>query len=125
MLRLARIMVALLGASIASRASAQVTGYALNHFDLSERGSEWFSTDSLDLRGHGRPALGVVGEWAFRPLVVNNADDEYQRSIVRNQFVLHPGFSLVLWERLRLAADLPVQAYADGNSVRLGRTLYP
>jgi outer membrane protein OmpA-like peptidoglycan-associated protein len=118
----ALLTLALLG--LATRAQAQQSGYALNHLDLSERGSEWFSTDSLDLRGTARPALGVVGEWAYRPLVVVDANDEHQRSIVRNQFVLHPGISLVLADRLRLAVDMPIQAYADGFRATLSGTTY-
>jgi OOP family OmpA-OmpF porin len=118
----ALMTLALLG--FATRAQAQERGYAINHFDLSERGSEWFSTDSLDLRGRVRPALGVVGEWAFRPLVLHDAQDEHLGSIVRNQFVLHPGISLVLFDRLRLAADMPVQAYADGFRLTLAGNTY-
>jgi OOP family OmpA-OmpF porin len=118
----ALVVLTLLG--LASAAHAQQRGYAINHLDLSERGSEWFSTDSLDLRGHLRPALGIVGEWAFRPLVAHDGNGNYVSSIVRNQFVLHPGISLVLWDRLRLAADMPVQAYADGHSVTIGTTTF-
>jgi hypothetical protein len=36
----------------------------------------------------------------------------------RRCFVLHPGISLVLAERLRLAVDIPIQAYADRNARR-------
>jgi outer membrane protein OmpA-like peptidoglycan-associated protein len=109
---------------LAPLAHAQERGYSIDHFDLSERGSEWFATDSLDLRGHARPALGIVGEWAFRPLVVYDENGDFVSAIVRNQFVLHPGASLVLWERLRLAIDLPIQAYADGFAVRIGDTRF-
>ncbi|MET0387817.1 MAG: transporter, partial [Polyangiales bacterium] len=108
---------ALLGCVASAR--AQEPGYSLNQLDVSERGSEWFTTDSLDLRGHVRPAIGIVGEWAFRPLVVEDTEGDYRRAIVRNQFVLHPGASLVLFDRLRLAVDIPIQAYADGRSITL------
>jgi OOP family OmpA-OmpF porin len=124
MQRLAGVAIALVLLGLVARVRAQEHGYALNHLDLAERGSEWFATDSLDLRGHIRSALGVVGEWAYRPLVIANAAHKLQRSIVRNQFVLHPGVSFILWDRLRLAADLPVQAYADGHNARLGSTRF-
>jgi OOP family OmpA-OmpF porin len=103
----------------ARSAHAQWPGYSINQLAVPERGSEWFSTDSLDLRGQLRPAIGVVGEWAYRPLVAHDPAGNYLRSVVRNQFVLHPGASLVLWDRLRVAFDLPVQAYADGKSIVL------
>ena len=45
-------------------------GFAVDRFDPSERGSEWFILDSLDLRGHKRiTAGGVVGAWSYKPLV--------------------------------------------------------
>lgn len=112
--------------AIVQPASAQQRGYSLNLLELSERGSEWFSADSLDLRGKVRPAVGLVGEWAYRPLTARNADGEYLRSIVRNQFVLHPGASLVLLDRIRLGLDVPVQAYADGKAATVaGTTVAP
>ncbi|HEY2733788.1 MAG TPA: hypothetical protein VGI70_07370, partial [Polyangiales bacterium] len=118
----ASVLAVLMLSAIASSVQAQQRGWSINHLDLSERGSEWFSTDSLDLRGHLRPAIGIVGEWAFRPLVAYDQNDKYVQAIVRNQFVLHPGASLVLWDRLRVALDVPVQAYADGRAVTIGTT---
>jgi OOP family OmpA-OmpF porin len=111
----------LLGALLSSSAHAQQSGdFALNHFDPSERGSEWFVLDSLDLRGAMRPAAGLVGDWGNRPLVVYNGDDSVQSVVVRNQGTLHAGASLVLWERLRLGLNVPVQIYAEGDRGRLG-----
>jgi OOP family OmpA-OmpF porin len=115
-------VVASLGFALSAHAQQQ--GYSINHFDVSERGSEWFATDSLDLRGEVRPAIGVVGEWAYRPLVVARSDGDTVRAIVRNQFVLHPGASLVLFDRLRLAVDLPIQAYADGHAATVAGVGY-
>ena len=109
----------------ASEARAQTTGFSVNHFDPSERGSEWFALDTLDIRGHVRPAIGVVGEWAYRPLVVTNSDGKILRSIVRDQGVAHIGASLVLWERLRLGLDVPVQVYADGHAAQVNGIVYP
>ena len=57
-----------------ARAQATANGFALDRFNPSERGSEWFALDSLDLRGDRRPAIGVVGEFADSPLVIYNAD---------------------------------------------------
>jgi len=102
-------------------ALAQTSGnFSVNHFKPSERGSEWFALDSLDLRGSLRPAIGIVGDWAARPLVVYNGDGSLQSSVVRNQATLHAGASLVLWERLRVAFDAPIQIYADGHRGNLG-----
>ena len=108
----------------ASPANAQATGFSVNHFDPSERGSEWFVLESLDLRGHLRPAIGVVGDWGFRPLVETDANGHILHSVVLNQIVVHPGASLVLWDRLRLGLDVPVQVYADGHPAVIGGVTY-
>lgn len=54
-------------ARVTTSASAQTTadGFALDRFNPSDRGSEWFALDSLDLRGSGRLAIGLVGELAI------------------------------------------------------------
>ena len=108
--------------AFATEASAQQVGgnFSVNHFNPSERGSEWFVLDSLDLRGSLRPVVGVVGDWAARPLVVYNGDGSLQSSIVRNQATLHAGASVALWERVRLGLDAPLQIYADGQRGDLG-----
>ena len=49
-------------------------GFALDRFNPSERGSEWFSEDTLDLRRDPGGAVGIVGELAIRPLVLYNTD---------------------------------------------------
>lgn len=101
-----------------NRSSAQqAEGYALNILDAAPRGSEWFASESLDLRGHGRVSLGLASDWSHRPLVAANASGLRARAIVRNQLFLQPGASVILWERLRLALDVPVLLYGDGNTV--------
>ena len=75
MLRQARIgsLLAVMVASLTSVAEAH-EGFGLNRFDPSERGSYWFSADSLDLRGQNRWALGVVADWAHEPLVLTDEE---------------------------------------------------
>ena len=107
-----------------SYAQGQSAGFSVNQLDPSERGSDWFVLESLDLRGHMRPAIGVVGDWAYRPLVATDANGNFVRSIIRDQLFIYPGASLVLWERLRLAVNLPVQLFSDGNSAVLAGSTY-
>jgi outer membrane protein OmpA-like peptidoglycan-associated protein len=116
--------VAVITLALPASVEAQQRGYSLNTFNASERGSEWFAADSLDFRGDLRPAVGLVGEWAYRTLVSKRADGKIRRSVVRNQFVLHPGVSLVIRERLRLGLDVPLQAYADGKGSTIGDTTF-
>jgi OmpA-OmpF porin, OOP family len=105
-------------------ARAQEHGFALDHFNPSERGSEWFAADTLDMRGHLRPALGLVGSWSYRPLVARDENDKAERSIVRNQFTLHLGGSLIISDRWRVGLNVPLQAYADGKAVTVGDISY-
>lgn len=109
---------------VAQAQTSSPQGFAVNHFDPSERGSEWFALDSLDLRGNLRPALGIVGEWAYRPLILTDGNGNLIKSIVRDQAFLHVGGNVVLFDRLRVGADVPVMVYADGHTAVAGGTTY-
>jgi len=87
-----------LALALSARAAfAQATGFALDRFDPSERGSDWFTVESMDFRGHLRPAAGLVGEWAHKPLVVYGPDGTEHAALVNDQFVLHAGGALIAW----------------------------
>ena len=112
-------------ATTPSRAQSTAYGFSLDRFNPSERGSEWFALDSLDMRGNLRPAIGLVGELAVNPLVLYNADGSTRATPVSDQLILHPGASLVLWDRLRVGFDLPIAAYQNGSGGTVGGTTYP
>jgi outer membrane protein OmpA-like peptidoglycan-associated protein len=103
-------------AGVARDGRAQAQGFALDAFDTSERGSDWFSVESLDLRGSWRPAIGVVMDGAYRPLVIYAPDGTVRESVVRNQIFANAGAALVLWDRLRLGVNVPVAVFQDGHS---------
>lgn len=104
-------------AVVAAPAPAEAQGgFALNRFDPSERGSQWFVLDSLDMRGHLRPAAGVIGDWGYKPLVVYNADGSERGAIVEHQLFAHIGASLVAWNRVRGAFNLPIALYQTGDA---------
>jgi OmpA-OmpF porin, OOP family len=117
------LTVTLTFAGLARDARAQAQGFAVDPFDPSERGSDWFSVESLDLRGKVRPAIGVVMDGAYRPLVIDS-DGKLEESVIRNQIVGNVGASLVLWDRLRLAFNLPVAVFQDGNQGVIGGVTY-
>lgn len=112
--------VVLAGLLAASSASAQQAGFAVDRFEPSERGSDWFTLDSLDLRGSARPAFGVVGDYNVRPLVIYDGNGNIKESVVRNQFILHAGAAFVFLNRFRIAADMPFQIFADGHQGTVG-----
>lgn len=99
-------------------------GFALNRFDPSERGSEWFALDSVNEAGHLRPAFGLVVDYARKPLVLIDADDEDVAGIVDNQLYAHLGGSLIIWDRLRLGLNVPLLLVNNGVGGVLAGTNY-
>ena len=106
------------------RAQAQERGFALNRLDASDRGSDWFTTESLDFRGHLRGAAGVVNDGAYRPLAIYNDDGTVRSSIVNDQIVTHLGGALILHDRFRVSMSLPVILYQGGSSGSLQGETY-
>src|SRR5262249_46811971 len=75
------------------------------------------------LRGHLRPALGIIGDWAYKPLVLYRGDEEVAR-IVEDQIFVHVGGALVLFDRLRLGVNLPLLVYSKGESGTVSNTSF-
>lgn len=115
-LRLASVL-SLLALTPLARAQSRAQGFALDRFEPSERGRDWFAADSLDLRGRAKPALGVIMAWSHNPLVTYDAaTGDRVGAVVANQWIAHAFGSLTLMDRLRISADLPVIAYQDGTA---------
>ncbi|HEY6881288.1 MAG TPA: OmpA family protein [Polyangiales bacterium] len=114
----------LLSLLAAHSVAAQQGGFALDRFEPSERGSEWFALDTLDLRGHLRPAIGLVADYGYKPLVIYDAAGKEVGPLIEHQLFLHLGASLVLWDRLRLAASLPFSPLVSANDSLVGRERY-
>ena len=119
-----RVAGALALGALAWRAEAQTTGFAIDRFEPSERGSDWFVLDSLDLRGQARPAVGVVADWGIKPLVIYDDAGNERTKLVENQLFLHVGASLVLADRLRLGASFPVAIYQHGDDGSVNGVTY-
>lgn len=121
---------ALAAMSTATQAHAADTvapGFALSRFEPSERGSRFFTLESLDWRSDGLPTFGVVADYAYQPLVIYQTDADGQReltALARNFLVGHFGGTLNLGDRVRIGLDLPVVMYADGTSGQIGLVTY-
>ncbi|HEX4354189.1 MAG TPA: hypothetical protein VHZ95_14770, partial [Polyangiales bacterium] len=98
-------------------AQTSTRGFAIERFDVSERGSDWFVGDSLDLRGSARPAIGFVIDYARKPLVLYNDQGGERAVLIKDQTYAHIGASLVLADRLRIALNVPVALESRGTSV--------
>jgi outer membrane protein OmpA-like peptidoglycan-associated protein len=105
-------------------AAQQAEGFALNRFDPSERGSEWFVLESLDLRGNARIAAGVVGDWSHKPLVLYAPDGSEDKLLVRDQLFVNAGAGLILRHRLRLAFNVPIAVWQRGEEGTLDGVSY-
>ncbi|MBX3259346.1 MAG: OmpA family protein [Labilithrix sp.] len=109
--------------AVSPAVAQEQVGYASNHFNPSERGSQWFVLDSLDMRGHGRLAFGVVNDYSYRSLVGYHPDGDVT-SVVRNQYFTHLGASVVFADRFRLALSVPLQVYGDGNTATINGIIH-
>ncbi len=114
----------LLGLASPSRAQ-EASGFGVSRFEPSERGSEWFALESLDLRGKFRPQIGIVAEYQYRTLAIYAPNGDVQTALVNHLLIAHAGASLVLFDRLRLAANLPLQLYGAGEAGSIGGVRYP
>lgn len=120
------IVAVTLGTLFATSARAQenTEGFALNRFDPSERGSEWFVLDTLDFRGRFRAALGVIGDYGYKPLVFYDDNGNEVEALVEHQLFVHLGGTIALWQRLRLGVNLPIAAVVEGNPGNIGTQSY-
>lgn len=109
------LVVALVLGSRSGRAQEN-RGFSLGRFQPSERGSSWFALDSLDFRGGLRPAVGLTGDYAHKPLVIRAADGTEQGAIVEQQTIMHAGASLVVIDRFRIGMNVPLVAHQGGDA---------
>src|SRR5687767_7625734 len=68
------LMGLILGATATAGAQSRPRGLAIDHFE-GERGSDWFTTASLDFRGHLRPTVGATFNWAYLPTHARRAGE--------------------------------------------------
>ncbi len=113
-------MVSLLAVTTAAQAQT-VPGFSLDRFNPSDRGSDWFAGDSLDLRGNNRIAAGLVADYASNPLAVytSGSSSTLKGAVVSSQFFLHLGASYNLFDWLRIGLNLPVLLTTGGTQESL------
>jgi OOP family OmpA-OmpF porin len=113
-----------LGMVWSGSAAAQRSGFALDRFEPAEHGSQLFVVDTLDMRGGARPALGAVLDYGYKPLVAYDKDGNEKSAIVRHQLFTHVGGGIVIADRLRLALNLPLALYQDGEETQLNGEVF-
>jgi outer membrane protein OmpA-like peptidoglycan-associated protein len=95
----------------------------VDRYRPAERGSRWFTSESLDASAEHPFWIGATYDWAHRPLTVYDSDGSAVGDVIRNQSLLHLGFNYSPVTRLRLGANLPVVLSTSGASWTVaGRT---
>lgn len=116
---------AVLGALALRPATAQtISGFADNRFEPPGADSAWINAESLNFDGHLRPVAALVGDWAWKPLVVYNAQGQSVGRLVGNQVFGHLDMALMLWNRMRVDLNFPFVLVNSGDGTRIGTTSY-
>ncbi|MFO0555968.1 MAG: OmpA family protein [Polyangiaceae bacterium] len=93
-----------------ARAQERLGGYALDQFDPTPAGDDFFAVPSAQTAGHLEVRAHVMFDYAFDPLVIGQGD-----AIVSDQAFLRANVSLALFQHLLLAIDLPLAVYQAGD----------
>jgi OOP family OmpA-OmpF porin len=107
-----------------AQSTAPATGFAIDRFEPAGGGSEWFSLESLDFRGHLRPSAGLAADLALDPLVLYDRNNDKVASLVSRQATVHADVAIVLWSRLRIDVNAPAVVLHDGAAAEVGGQSY-
>lgn len=106
-------------------ASAQtVSGFADDRFEPAGADSAWMNLESLQFQGHLRPVVAFTGDWAWKPLVVYDAQGHAQSPLVRDQVFGHLDAALMLWDRFRADVNVPFVLVNSGDGTQIGAARY-
>lgn len=112
-----RVVLPLALLAVSRPADAQSAGYAVSPFDPSSPGSDWYTTESLDLRGNLLPRAGLLVDWTYAPLLVGGAYNTRVR-VLTDQVTIHARSSLVVAERFRFGVSSPLTVYEHGDAIQ-------
>lgn len=109
-------------AAYASPAFAQSQErFALDQFEPAPAGDRFFGVQGGDPGGHVNPRAMLLGEYAYRPLVLyRNDGDDRVASVVSDQLFAHVGVGLGLWQNLSVSLNLPIALLTSGDSPSAG-----
>jgi outer membrane protein OmpA-like peptidoglycan-associated protein len=96
---------------------AQSSGFSLDRFAPSLPGDRFFGVEGADPGGHLLPRLMLLGDYAYRPLSLYDANNNRVGVIVKHQLLLHVAAGVSLWDRLVVAADMPLSLLMNGQTV--------
>jgi outer membrane protein OmpA-like peptidoglycan-associated protein len=104
--------------AISATAVAQThRGFGLDQFQPAPAGDRFFAVQGADAGGHVNPRLMLLGEYAYRPLVLYQNPGEHELgAVVSDQLFLHVAAGIGLWDRLGVSVDFPVALLARGEN---------
>lgn len=107
--------------TVGGDAQAQQQSFALDRLDPSPASDRFFGVEGGDGGGHTVLSAQLLGEYAYRPLVLYTNDGDVQvGSVVSDQLVVHANVALSLFDRLLLNVNLPVSLITEGDSPTIG-----
>lgn len=113
-----------LGAAVAVAAPSgaqTLSQFSLNRFEPAPAGDRFFGVPGGNEGSHGSLRLGVVGDYAYRPLVLYAEDgDDRVGSVISDQAFVHLGLGVGLFGRLTLSANAPIAVVTEGDSPSAG-----
>jgi outer membrane protein OmpA-like peptidoglycan-associated protein len=90
---------------------------ALDRFQPAPAGDRFFGVQGGDPGGHLSPRFMLLGDYAYKPLVLYQGDTA-QGAVVKNQLFLHIAAGISLWDRLWLFANMPLALVNSGETVQ-------
>jgi outer membrane protein OmpA-like peptidoglycan-associated protein len=127
--RLAALPIGLAATLGATSALAQGTtgtnvqnNIALDQFDPSPAGDQFFGLPSAYARGRIEPRAYVALDYADQPLRLQSSNTSSTGAIVGSQMFLHVAGSLTLFDRAVVSVSLPIAVLQSGQSLDVGGT---
>jgi len=111
-----------LAAALAVAATSFAQGsFALDRFEPSPAGDRFFGVQGGDPGGHLSPRLMLLGDYAYKPLVLYRASDNQAiGNLVSNQLIVHAAAGIALWDRLWVFANMPFALVTNGQNPTVG-----
>jgi OmpA-OmpF porin, OOP family len=113
-------------ASLAVSAGAKADGgLSLDRFQPAPAGDRFFGVQGGDPGGHLSPRLMLLGDYAYKPMVLYQGDTDNQLgTVVKNQLFLHVAAGVSLWDRLWIFANMPLALVNNGPSAMAPQNMH-
>ena len=112
-----RLFSGLILAVVLGWAPSALAQLSLDRFAPSLPGDRFFGVEGADPGGHLLPRLMLLGDYGYRPLSLYDLNNNRLGVLVKHQLVVHVAAGLSLWDRLLVAADMPLNLVTNGGTV--------